>query len=257
MAEVGSGHHHAASHAVIASSLADAGSGRHHAPGAHSAPPGRPGITLDAPPEDEALTPGVVAGMAIGITPPPSPPPSESAHPLAAPARAITSRPPPTPPPVPYQPRVTGPQVRIPTPVPLSAAPRRERPPSLSEMPIAVDSGPHQLDPAHAAMPPQEVLDALPAPAPLPPLPISVSAGHSVHHASGPHAPEVHAPLAPPPRLPTPLSLPPAPIAFAPPPGADGEEVVSLRQGMSKTRLLLTITALAGAGGAIWYFLLR
>jgi hypothetical protein len=132
--------------------------------------------------------------------------------------------------------------MRIATPVPPSAPARRERTPSLPEMPIAVDSGPHQLDRAQAEMPPQSVLDALPAPVPLPPLPIA-------------HAPELHAP----PRLPTPPSLrqPPLPIEFAPPPLAAGEEVVSLRRGMSKTRLLLTLAALGGAGSAIWYFLLR
>jgi hypothetical protein len=254
MAEVGSGHHHAAAQAAIASSIAEAGSGRHPASGAHAAPSGRPGITLEAPPDHEALTPGVMAGIATGITPPPS----EGAYPLTA--RSTGSRPPPTPPPVPYQARVTGPQVRIPTPVPPSAPARRERPPSLSEMPIAVDSGPLQLDPAHAAMPPQAVLDALPVPAPLPPLPVSGSSGHAAHQPSGPHAPEAPAPLAPPARSPTPLSLSaapaPAPIAFAPPPDGGGE-VASLRRGMSKIRLLLTITALGGAGGAIWYFLMR
>lgn len=260
MTEVGSGRHQAPPQSAIPSLIADAGSGQqhapgaHYAPGAHSAPPGRPGLNLEAPADDEGLTPGAMAGMATGITPPPS----EAAHPLVA--RAITSRPPPTPPPAPHQARVTGPQMRIPTPVPPSAPTRRDRPPSLSEMPIAVDSGPHHLDPAHAAMPPQEVLDALPAPEPLPPLPVRLSAEHPAHHhAPAAQAPELPAAPAAPARLPTPIALPqePAPIVFAPPPGADGEEVVSLRQGMSKIRLLLTIAALGGAGGAIWYFLLR
>jgi len=271
MAEAGSGRHHAPSHAPTPGAMAEAGSGRHHAPGAHAA---RLGLTTDPPSEDDVPTPGAMAGMAIGITPPPS----DTAHPTAA--RALSSRPPPTPASVQHPPRPTGPQMRIATPVPPSA--RRERPPSLPGLPIAVDSGPHHLDPAHAALPPQEVLDALPAPAPLPPLPVTGGFAHPPHPAA--QVPEHHsAPvLTAPPRQPTPLSLrqptpmslrqptpmslrqptpmsllppPPEAIGIAPPPGQ--EEMVSLRRGMSKTRLLLTIAALSGAGGAIWYFLLR
>jgi hypothetical protein len=37
----------------------------------------------------------------------------------------------------------------------------------------------------------------------------------------------------------------------------EGEAQISLRRRASPARVLLTLAALAGAGGAIWYFLLR
>jgi hypothetical protein len=254
--------------------LADLGTGHHHVPPAsHAAPSGRPGMAfepslpnlpnLPPPVEDQTPTPGMMAGMAIGSTPPPGEP-----HPTAA--RAIVSRPPATPPPLPHSGRSTGQAMRTVTPVPPPAPARRERTPSVLDLPITVDSGPHQEaaqpEAAQPDLPPQAVLDALPAAVELPPLPTSGHA-HGAHPAPpadlhGP-APLSMAPSGAPPRLPTPV--PQAQVAapvFAPAPAANpapnpNEQVVSLRKGMSRSRLFLTLIALGGASGAIWYFLVR
>jgi hypothetical protein len=54
------------------------------------------------------------------------------------------------------------------------------------------------------------------------------------------------------------VALPAAPpIAFAPVPSEGEEQAISLKRGVSPARVVLTLAALAGAGGAIWYFLLR
>jgi hypothetical protein len=60
------------------------------------------------------------------------------------------------------------------------------------------------------------------------------------------------------PRIPTPPSL----IQSAVPTQISAEssideEVVSLRAGMSKARMLLTAAALGASGAVIWYFFLR
>jgi hypothetical protein len=228
--------------------VADLGSGRHHA-----APTGRPGVAFDSPPIDQTPTPSVLAGMAIGSTPPPI----ESAYG----ASRNTGARPATPPAVPPAARHTGASMRVATPVPHSPPPvRRERVPS-AELPISVDSGPHRVAPGsdpHVELPPQSVLDALPAPAPLPPLP-HPGLPMELH---GPTPASLAAPPQVPARLPTPAPAPlPAPVTLPPPAifasVPTNEEVVSLRKGISKARLFLTLAVLGGAGGALWYFFLR
>jgi len=246
----------------VPSPVAEMGSGRHAAGG-------RPGTSFDAPIHDDAPTPGAMLGMAIGSTPAPSE--LGYASPRHTGPRATVS-----PPAVPAAARHTGP-VRVPTPIPPSSIPpsaplRRERLHSSPDLPISVDSGPHRLphdaedlaDAAAVSLPPQAVLDALPAPAPLPPLPVAAAVPAPVQLPPPAQPAEIHRSspsiFAPPPpgplRLPTPASLPqtagdPSEI------DASGEPVVSLRRRMSRARLVLTLAALGGAGGAIWYFLLR
>ncbi len=234
-------------------------SGRHLAP-----PPGRPAAASYTPDlVDRAAnqpTP-MPSGYEGAATPEPTPAPV-SVTPAPVPARAASPRMAATPPPVPARASAAMRTIGAPPPAP----PRRERVPSSPEFPVHIDSAPIQVDDVHAEMPSQEVLDALPASAPLPPP-----------------APMPRMSLTTVPRVATPPSLPmtaapaafeaPAPTALeAPAPSQLGElagdqlgevasdsegEVVSLRRRMSTPRLMLTIFTLGGAAAAIWYFLLR
>ena len=193
-----------------------------------------------------------------------------AAEPIAASApaapRVSAPRLPATPPPVPI--RASVPAMRAVGATP--SAPQRTRTPSVPEFAVHVESGPIRHEQPHAGRPSQAVIDALPdsgpvhaAPAPAPLAPPPAAAPVVVAPAAPPAAAEQPAPAAEParapkPRAPTPPSLPAAPpIAFAPVPSEGEEQPVSLRRGVSPARVMLTLAALAGAGGAIWYFLLR
>jgi hypothetical protein len=144
----------------------------------------------------------------------------------------------------------------------------------VPEFAVHVESGPIRREEPHAGRPSQAVIDALPdsgplhaapAPAPLPPPP---AAAPVVIAQAAPAAPaaeaapaEKPAPVEKParaPREPAAAAVPAAPpIAFAPVPTEGEEQPVSLKRGVSPVRVVLTLAALAGAGSAIWYFLLR
>ena len=134
---------------------------------------------------------------------------------------------------------------------------RRERLPSAPELPIHVDSAPFQYGTTHESLPSQEVLDALPAPEPraahaaAPPVPLP-------RDPTPAFLPQPTLPPASVPRNPTPLSLPQmaAPTLISAE-SAINEQVVSLRGGMSKARMVLTAAALGASGGVLWYFFLR
>jgi hypothetical protein len=226
-------------------------SGRHLAP-----PPGRPAAASYTPDlvDRAADQPTPMPGGYDGATTPEPTPAPVGVTPAPVPARTSSLRMAATPPPVPARASAAMRTIGAPPPTP----PRRERVPSSPEFPVHVDSAPIQVDDVHAEMPSQEVLDALPATAPLPPP------------AAAPRMS-----LTTVPRVATPPSLPmtgaptaleaPAPSQLSEQAGdqlgevaSEGEgEVVSLRRRMSTPRLMLTIFTLGGAAAAIWYFLLR
>ncbi len=236
--------------------MIDRGSARHTVP-----PPGRaapPSYTPEPSLDDDRATP-----MPGGYD-------DVASEPIAAvvamsTAAPATSRPPATPPPVPA--RASAPSMRA-----VSASPpvRRERTPSVPEFPVHLDSGPIRHDESLPGRPSQAVIDALPDPDAREPIPAAAVAAapppvELPPVPVAPAAPTVQpAPATQPaaaPRVRTPAAMPmPAAvqIAFAPPPDASSDgEVVSLRRRMSPVRVMLTLATLAGAGGAIWYFLLR
>jgi len=184
------------------------------------------------------------------------------------------ARMPATPPPVPA--RASAPAMRAvgATPSPPLA---RQRTPSVPEFPVHVESGPIRADEPVAARPSQAVIDALPdsgpvaaapavAPMPPPAAPPPVALAQPAQAAPAPEPAPAAAPApekAPAreraPRAPAPPAQPAAPpIAFAPvPTEAEQQQDISLRRRASPARVIATLAALAGAGGAIWYFLLR
>jgi hypothetical protein len=204
------------------------------------APPEQPHLVADMPGDEptpgnsDELTPIPSMEPALAsaestrrrsVTPPAVPIP-ERLSPLPAPLRSRT----PTPPPVPA---------------------RRPRPPSLpgiaataDPMPLFPDEGPV----TDMGLPSREVLDAISPDLPFPmPLPGST------------RRPTPAAMAAQPPRSPTPMAFPVA-SALLGPPSIDAshnnnQPVPSLRKGMSKTRLVLTLAALGGAATAAYYLL--
>ncbi len=235
--------------------VADRGSARQV-----SLPPGRVALATRTPEptEDESDLPTPMPGGYDDVVAAEPMAPAMAA--AAATPRMSTPRMPATPPPVPA--RASAAVMRAVGAAQPAPPVRRERTPSVSEFPVHVESGPIRHEEPPAGRPSQAVIDALPdsgplhaapaaaAAAPPPTAPLPVAAAH----------PEPALPALPAaPRVPTPPSVPlPAPIAFAPVPteAADGE-VVSLRRRTSPARVVLTLAALAGAGGALWYFFLR
>jgi hypothetical protein len=200
-----------------------------------------------------------------------------AAEPIAASApaaqRMSTPRMPATPPPVPV--RASAPAMRAVGATP-SPPPARHRTPSVPAFPVNIESGPIRTDEPVAGRPSQAVIDALPdsgpvavppAAAPLPPPaaspPVAVALPEPVAPAPEPAPAAQPAPEAAPkreraPRAPAAPAQPASPpIAFAPVPTEGEVPDVSLRRRASPARVLVTLAALAGAGGAIWYFLLR
>ena len=250
-----SARHHIATSATPAP-VADRGSARHVAP-----PPGRAAPasrTPDLTHDDEDM-PTPMPGMHDEFAAEPI------STPLAASAPRVSApRLPATPPPVPIRASASAMRAVGAT----TSSPQRTRTPSVPEFAIHVESGPIRHDEPPAGRPSQAVIDALPdsgpvhaAPAPAP-LPPPEAAPPVVVEQAAPPAPAAEpAPAAPParaPRAPTPAAVPAGPpIAFAPVPTDAEEQPVSLRRRVSPARVFLTLAALAGAGGAIWYFLLR
>jgi hypothetical protein len=249
---------HASAAPATPAPVADRGSARHAAP-----PPGRVAPvsrTPDLSHDDEDLP-----------TPMPGMPDEIAAEPIAASApaapRVSAPRLPATPPPVPV--RASVPAMRAAGAAP--SPPQRTRTPSVPEFAVHIESGPIRHEERPAGRPSQAVIDALPdsgpvhaAPAPVPLPPPPAPAPVAVAEAAPPAPAAQPAPAAEParapraPREPTPVSLPTAPpIAFAPVPSEGEEQAVSLKRGVSPARVFVTLAALAGAGGAIWYFLLR
>jgi hypothetical protein len=249
-----SARHQIAASAATPIPMSDRGSARHVAP-----PPGRVAPVLRMPdPMDENDMPTPMPGMHDDIAAEPIAATAHAAPRMSAPRMAAT------PPPVPV--RASAPAMRAVSAAP-SAPPARLRTPSVPEFPVHVESGPIHHDEPVAARPSQAVIDALPdsgpvaaspivAPMPPPVAPPPVALEPPAQAAPAPQPAPAEKPARAP-RQPTPPSLPASPpIAFAPVP-AEGEEQVSLRRRVSPARVVLTLAALAGAGSAIWYFLLR